>query len=388
MKSIFDVIVIGLGAMGSAAAFHLARADRRVLGIDRFHPPHPHGSSHGQTRIIREAYFEHPAYVPLIQRAYSLWADLEIRSGRKLLQVTGGLMTGAADSIVVAGARRSAELHGLPHEVLSAAEISRRFPALQPGKNMIGIWESRAGILFPEECVAAHLQAAKNAGATLALNETVLRWESDGAKVSVKTERNVFVAANLVIAAGPWAPSLIPELKAALTVERQVQFWFNPLQNRRHFQPENCPIHLWEYEPGRFFYGFPDLGSGVKVARHHEGEVANPDSVRREVGEEETNVMRDLVRRFLPDANGPVKQAVACLYTNTADGHFLLDVHPEHPNVMIASPCSGHGFKFSSVIGEVIRQKVCGETCPFDLGLFGAWRNWNSVAHKRKNFPA
>ena len=358
--------------MGSAAAFHLARAGRRVLGIDRFHPPHTGGSSHGQTRIIREAYFEHPTYVPLIQRAYVLWSELEKQSIRKLLQITGGVMAGAPGSIVVEGARRSAELHHLPHEVLSAAEISRRFPVLQPANNMIGIWEPRAGVLFPEECVTAHLEAAKNAGATLALNQAVLRWESNGQKVSVKTERNEFEAAHLVIAAGPWASSLIPELKGALTVERQVQFWFEPLHTRRLFTPANCPVHLWEYEPGRFFYGFPDLGNGVKVARHHEGEVANPESVRREVGEEETNVMRDIVRRFLPAANGPLKQAVACLYTNTADGHFLLDAHPEHPNVIIASPCSGHGFKFSSVIGEVIRQKVCGEKCPFDLGLFAA----------------
>jgi sarcosine oxidase len=281
----FDAIVVGLGAMGSAAAYHLARRGRRVLGLDRFAPPHDLGSSHGQTRIIREAYFEHPDYVPLVQRSYALWGELERESGQRLLQQTGGLMIGPPEGVLVAGARRSAEQHGLPFEVCSDTEVRRRFPALRPAPDMVAILEPRAGILFPEACIAAHLGLAERHGAVLHTGERVTGWQADAGRVSVTTDAGVYAAGRLILAAGAWMAGLLDELPLPISVERQVVYWFDPARNGAVFSPARCPIHLWEFEPGRFFYGFPDVGEGIKVALHHGGDTTFPDDVVRQVGE-------------------------------------------------------------------------------------------------------
>jgi sarcosine oxidase len=370
MAANYDVIIAGLGAMGSAAAFHLARSDLRVLALDRFAPPHSLGSSHGQTRIIREAYFEHPVYVPMVQRAYVLWHELQQLAGEPLLLQTGGLMIGQENGVVFGGAKRSAELHHLPHEVLSVSEIHRRFPALRPDQSMSGIWEPRAGILFPERCIAAHLALAARHGADLRYDEPVLSWSPVGSGVEVNTSKARYQAAQLVLSAGSWVQQLVPELNLPFTIERQVQFWFEPNASPALFHPEHCPIHLWEYDQRRFFYGFPDLGDGVKVACHHHGETTSPEAIRREVSADEVEAMRAVVRRFLPTGDGPLRSAVVCMYTNTPDEHFWIDRHPNCPGVFIASPCSGHGFKFSSVIGEILRDLVIEGKSAFDLDLF------------------
>ena len=370
METTFDVIVVGLGAMGSAAAYHLTRQGRRVLGLDRFSPPHALGSSHGQTRIIREAYFEDPRYVPLVQRAYELWTALEREAERRLLLETGGLMIGRPDSTVVRGARRSAETHGLRHELLAAAEVRRRFPALRPDDDMVAVWEPRAGILIPEACVAAHLAMARRHGATLRVDEPVLRWEPDGGGVRVASAQGVYAAGQLVLSAGSWLTSLLPDLALPLTVERQPLYWFEACRNAASFTPERLPIHLWEHAPQRYLYGFPDLGDGVKVARHHEGRLTDPDAVDREVHAEEVEAMRGLVRRYVPDADGPLRSTAVCLYTNTPDDHFLIDRHPAHEQVVVASPCSGHGFKFASAIGEALAELLSEGRTRLDLSLF------------------
>jgi len=369
MPSTFDAIIVGLGAMGSAVAYHLAQRGKCVLGLDRFAPPHTLGSSHGQTRIIREAYFEHPVYVPLVQRAYELWSALEKQTGRCLFRQTGGLMIGRADGVVVAGAKRSAQEHSLQHEVFSAAEVRTRFPALQPRDDMIAVWEPRAGILFPELCVEAHLTMARKQGADLRSDEAALSWEADGSAVRVVTSKAAYHAGQLVLTAGSWIQSLLRDLKLPLAVERQVQFWFEPKHPVR-FRPDHCPIHIWEHGSGQFFYGFPDLGDGVKIACHHEGEMVDPDSINREVRPEEVESMRAVVRQFLPDADGPLRSAAVCMYTNTPDGHFFIDRHRSHARVWIASPCSGHGFKFSSVVGEVMAELLTDGQTRFDLSLF------------------
>jgi sarcosine oxidase len=371
MSSRFDVIIVGLGAMGSASAYHLAKQGRKVIGFDRFTPPHASGSSHGKTRIIREAYFEHPLYVPLIQRAYELWAELERESGATLFRQTGGLMVGRPDSAVVIGANRSAEVHRLSHESLSAHEVRLRFPALHPTDEMVAILEPRAGILFPETCVETHLALARRHGAKLHFDEPVLRWRPDGGGVSVFTSKGDYQAGQLLLTTGSWISSLIPELRLPLTVERQIQFWFEA-RNPACFQPDRCPIHIWEHEPGKHFYGFPDLGEGVKVASHHEGKIVNPDSIDRFVAPDEVEAMRVIVRRFLPDADGPLRSAVVCMYTDTPDHNFFIDWHPAHSRVLIASPCSGHGFKFSSVVGEALAELLVEGRTRFDLGLFRA----------------
>jgi sarcosine oxidase len=369
MSLSYDVIIAGLGAMGSAAAYQLAQRGKRVLGLDRFAPPHAFGSSHGQTRIIREAYFEHPLYVPLIQRAYQLWAELESATERSLFRETGGLMIGKPESAVVAGATRSAREHSLPHAILASADVRSRFPALCPTDEMVAVWEPRAGILFPEICVDAHLTLARAHGAVLHANEPALSWETDGGGVRVTTSKGACHAGQLVLTAGSWIQSLVTDLQLPLAIERQVQFWFEP-KLPVEFQPERCPIHIWEHEPGRFFYGFPDLGGGVKVACHHEGVKTHPDSINREVRPEEIEAMREIVRKFLPGADGPLRSAVVCIYSNMPDGHFFIDWHPTHPRVLIASPCSGHGFKFSSVIGEVLANLLTEAPMQFDLSLF------------------
>ncbi|MBI3848916.1 MAG: N-methyl-L-tryptophan oxidase [Verrucomicrobia bacterium] len=370
MSNNFDVIVVGLGAMGSAAACHLAKRGKKILGLDRFTPPHAFGSSHGQTRIIREAYFEHPLYVPLIQRAYELWAELERQAGRPLFLQTGGLMIGQPDGVLVRGAKRSAEEHHLQHEMLTAHEVRLRFPVLTPSDDMVAVWEARAGILFPEACIEVHLAAARTRGARLHFAEQVLRWDACSSGVNVRTSRGEYQAERLILTAGSWINSLLPDLKLPFSVERQVLFWFEPRTQAAAFHPDRCPIHIWEHEPGEFFYGFPDLGNGVKVARHHQGERADPDKIRREVDAVEIESMQAVVRRFLPSATGPLRSSAVCMYTDTPDEHFFIDAHPAFPQVTIASPCSGHGFKFSCVIGEILADHILGDKSRFDLSLF------------------
>lgn len=373
-ENTYDVVIAGLGAMGSAAAFHLARRGARVLGLDRFAPPHAFGSSHGRTRIIREAYYEHPLYVPLVRRAYDLWAELEEESGRRISLRTGGLMIGPPDSTLVAGARRSALEHGLPFRELSAAELRERVPAFQPADDMVAIEEPRAGILFPETCIEAHLELARKAGAELRMDEPVVGWRATDGGVEVTTERGRYAAGRLVLAVGAWLPGLIGELRLPLAVNRQVLHWFRPDPPTHLFDPERFPIFMWESAPGMMWYGFPDTGDGVKVAVHHHGEPADPDTLRRSVTDEEAAPVEALLRRFMPAALGPRIESAVCMYTNTPDHHFIIDAHPAHPHVLLVSPCSGHGFKFSAAVGELVADLVTGAPARFDLAPFAAGR--------------
>jgi len=368
-----DVAIVGLGAMGSAAAFELSRRGASVIGIDRFTPPHTFGSSHGDSRIIREAYFEHPVYVPMVQRAFDLWRDLERRSATALLRQTGGLMIGAPASALVAGALHSARVHGLQHEVLSAHDIRTRYPVLQPSPDMIGVWEPRAGVLSPEVCVAAQLEQARRHGAILRFDEPVDRWQADDGHVSVFTAASRIRARQLILSAGAWTGSLLPAVRWPMRIERQVMHWFEPLDDAAAFTPQRCPVHLWQFDGERFFYGFPVTAAGVKVAFHHGGDTTTVDDVRRDVTAYEVDEARAAVRRFVPAADGRTLASVVCLYTNAPDEHFWIDRHPEHPNVLVASPCSGHGFKFAPVIGEILADLVESRQPRFDLSLF-RWR--------------
>ena len=266
-----DAVVVGLGAMGSATLAELARRGRRVVGLDRFSPPHELGSSHGRSRIIREAYFEDPRYVPLVQRAYARWEQLERETGSRLLLRTGGIMIGPPDGALARGALLSAERHALPHETLSAGEARAAYPALRVPDGAIAVREPRAGVLFPEACVAAHLGLAREHGAEIRGEEPALGWEADGGGVEVRTAHGRYRAGSLVLCPGAWMRHLVPELALPLAVTRQVLYWFAPAASPERFVPERFPIFLWEDAPGRFLYGFPDLGDGVKVARHLEG---------------------------------------------------------------------------------------------------------------------
>lgn len=365
-----DVIVAGLGAMGSAAAWHLAERGQRVLGLDRFAPPHSLGSSHGSSRVIRQAYFEHPLYVPLVRRAYECWRELEQRSGRTLLRRTGGVMIGPPAGIVVGGARASAIEHGLEFEEITAGELRRRFPGFEPPAEVVGIWEPDAGILDPETAIEAQLELARRSGAELRRNEPVLSWKEWPGGVEVTTPRGTYAADQLVIAAGPWLRRLVPDLEVPLEVERVVVFWFLPARATDLFSPERFPIFIWEHAPGLAWYGFPDTGAGVKVGLHYQGEAADPETVERAVAPGEVERVRALLREWMPAADGPVRDASVCMYTNTPDRHFLIDRHPGHPRVLMASPCSGHGFKFASAIGEVVADLVERGESRFDLAPF------------------
>ena len=362
--------------MGSAATYHLSRRGLRVLGLEQFGRLHQLGSSHGKSRIIREAYFENPLYVPLVQRAYECWADLEAQSSRRLLTRTGGLMIGPPTGTVVGGARASAVQHGLPFEELSAADIRKRFPAFRPAAEDVAIWEPRAGVLDPEAAIEAHLALAHSHGAELHFDEPVRHWSERGdGRITVQTPVGTYDAAKLVIASGAWVASLVPSLALPLVIERNVVHWFEPLSTSGPFGPLHLPIFIHEYEPTHAWYGFPDLGDGVKLALHHQGETTTADTVRREVAPAEVERVRAIADRYLPGAAGRVRESAVCLYTNTPDEHFIVDIHPEHSAVIVASPCSGHGFKFSSVIGETIAALAIDDVTRFDLSPFriGRW---------------
>ncbi len=355
-----DTIVVGLGAMGSAAAFHVARRGKRVVGLEQFTLAHDRGSSHGRSRVTRQAYFENPAYVPLLGRANELWTQLQRDSGMRLIEITGGLMLGPPDGGVVKGTLASARTHGLPHEVLEAAEVRRRFPAFSIEDGKIGVLDKVAGVLFPEDCIRAHAAAATQAGAELRWQEPVVTWKATGDCIEVKTTQGTYVAGNLVLCAGPWMGELLAGLSVPLAVERNVLYWFRPTTNVELFAPDKFPVFIIEYEPGKLFYGFPALGDdGVKVARHHTGISCSPSDIHREVNQDEIREARGILGRNLPTVNGDLLSATTCMYTNTPDGHFIIDRHPRHPNVILASPCSGHGFKFASVIGEVLADLAC-----------------------------
>lgn len=376
MNPTFDVIVLGLGGMGSAAAWHLGRRGQRVLGLEQFTAAHDKGSSHGRTRIIRQAYFEDPCYVPLLRRSYQLWEELEKASGEKLLTVTGGLFMGRPECETVAGALQSAREHNLQHQFLEAEEIRKRWPAFTPPEDTVGVYEKVAGFVLPEKAVATHLQQAGQAGVSLRFDEKVLEWHATAqGGVQVKTTYGIYEAGQLVITAGPWVGEVLTEMRLPLEVERKTLFWFEPTGGTERFGLGAFPIWCWEMGGGLFLYGFPATdgpSGGVKVAVHREPKVVpcQPDAVDREVSEEEIELMRDRLADRLPGLGGRCLATATCLYTNAPDGHFVLDRHPEHSQVLIVSPCSGHGFKFCPVIGEVVADLMTTGTTRHDVQPF------------------
>ena len=369
----YDVAVVGLGAMGSQTLAALAGRGAHVVGIDRFAPPHTEGSSHGRSRIIREAYFEDPIYVPLVQRAYEGWRRLEAASGCRLLRTTGGLWYGRPDGPLVRGTLRSVAAHALPHERLDAVEMRRRFPAFHTADDWVGILEPRAGVLDPEGAIAAALTVAERHGATIIRDTPVLGWVAQPDHVTVTTPAGTIRADRLVLSTGMWMAELAAPLARHLTVQRNVLYWFDALDPDA-FAQARCPVFLAELSDTRMLYGFPDTGDGVKVALHHHGPVCTPGTVDRNVAPTEIEAMRALLRDWLPSANGPLRATAVCTYTNVPDGHFILDRHPRSERVWVASPCSGHGFKFSTAIGEVLADLALTGSSWLDLAPFGLAR--------------
>jgi sarcosine oxidase len=368
-SSRYDVIVIGVGGMGSATLYYLARRRRKVLGLERYNIPHEMGSSHGITRIIHLAYYEHPAYLPLLRRAYELWRELQQHAGEQLLFLTGSVDAGPPDSPVFEGSRQSCEVYNLPHEVLTAKQLNRRFPGYRLPAETMAVFQPEGGFLMPERCIVAHVVQAQALGEVHA-REPVLGWEPLRDGVRVRTGRAIYEADRLVIAAGAWLSKLVESLAVVAVPERQVLAWFQP-RRPALFVPEQFPVFNLLVEEGRF-YGLPVYGvPGVKLGRyHHLGEIVDPDRMDRECHPHDEQVLRTFAERYFPEGAGPTMALRACLFTNTPDEHFILDLHPDYPQVAIASPCSGHGFKFCSVVGEIMADLAERGQTQHDISMY------------------
>ena len=351
---IFDVAVIGLGGMGSAIAAHCARRGASVIGIEQFGIAHDRGSSHGKSRMIRKAYFEDPAYVPLVLRAYELWRELEHESGSALLQTTGVLSVGTENSDIIAGTRRAATEHNLGIEALDRSEVLRRYPRLQLEPNEVALFEPDAGVLDPERAVEAHLKVAQRLGADLRFGQAMQGWTTRDNTAGIQFDKGETIEAKtLVLSLGSWFKEILESLGVTIRVQRNVQAWFAPENDG--YRAGSFPAFLLDRAglPAPL-YGFPDFGDGVKAAFHGAGELTEAARLNREI-DFETDVA-PIVRsmeRWMPGGAASFRGATPCMYTLTPDSNFVIDRHPEHPNVVLCGGFSGHGFKFAPVIGEI-----------------------------------
>lgn len=356
----YEAIVVGVGAMGSATCYHMARRGTAVLGLEQFGIPHSLGSHHGESRMIRLCYYEHPDYVPLLQRAYALWEQLERDSGQKLLHITGGIYMGGPSSEFVAGTLRAAREHRLPHQQLDRRQLRDRYPQFHLPDDHVGVYEPNAGFLMPERVVAAHAELALRHGAELHGHEPVLDWQADGERLKVRTAQSIYSAKRVIFCGGAWSERLLGEIGVKLVVTRQVLGWVWP-KRPELFALGMLPVWAIDNPDGTQHYGFPMLGPsgggsrpGFKVAHHFRGAPTTPDSIDRNPQPDDENDFRGVLRRMIPDADGPLLSMSVCMYTNAPDSHFIIDRHPRCPKALIACGFSGHGFKFASVIGEAL----------------------------------
>ena len=353
----YDCIVIGVGGMGSAALYHLAKRGLRVVGIEQFDIAHDRGSSHGQTRLLRKSYFEHPDYVPLLHRAYEMWAELEQASGTRLYRRTGLLLVGPPEGEVVSGVRRTAKQHQLDIEEVAATDFGDRFPGFVVGEHMAALFEPDAGYLEVENCVRAHVQVAEGCGARIATGQIVRQWQADARSVTVETDAETYTAAKLVICAGAWSAQVLAGLGLPLEVRRKVVMWFDA--DAIYNQARGCPVFCFD-KGDDFFYGFPAIDEdGLKVALHSGGEVVEqPEQLDRELREADRREIEPFLAEHLPKVGPTLKRSSVCMYTMTPDEHFIIDRHPEHAHVAFAAGFSGHGFKFAPVAGSVLADLV------------------------------
>jgi len=358
-----DVVVVGLGGVGSAAAAVLARRGHRVLGLDRYPPVHDQGASHGETRIVRKAYFEGASYVPMLVRAYALWQELG------LLTRTGGLFLGAQDSRVLAGSLATAVAHDLAHEVLDPAEVTRRFPAITPPEGTVALYEADAGVVSPEAAVRAQLDRAAVAGADLRHGVVVHGWTATASGVRVDTSAGTFEAGALVLAPGRWAPELLADLELPLSVEPRVMHWFDPPGGAGAFAPDRFPAWIWERADGTTPYGVPAVagpGGGVKAAVHH--------STSRPAGDWTLSELATLLAPLMPGLGDQLLRSADCAYTMTPSEDPFVGRHPAHEQVVVACGFSGHGFKLTPVLGEVLADLVVDGTTAYDLAFLSPTR--------------
>ena len=365
-RTTYDVVVAGLGGFGSSIAYHLARRGLRVLGLDPRPPAHAEGASHGESRIVRQVYFEGTAYVPLLLRTFELWHELAL-GGQPLLRRTGGLFMGTAGTRVLDGSIATAREWSLDHELIDAAEIARRFPALRPPADTMGLYEPQAGVVGPEAAVSAHLRAATAAGAKLRHDEEVTGWSAGADWVAVTTSRGLVEAGALVLAPGRWTSGLLGGLDLPLVVEHRVQHWFAP-RRPAGFEIGALPVWLWDRTDGTSFYGVPSLAGegGVKAAVHF--------STARPPADWSAAHVAAVVGELMPDLGDRLVRSAPCWYTLTPDQHFVVGPHPASDRVLLACGFSGHGFKFTPVLGEVIADLVVEGRSSFDLSSFDPLR--------------
>ncbi|WP_254545803.1 N-methyl-L-tryptophan oxidase [Halomarina pelagica] len=367
----YDVIVLGVGGMGSAAVYHLARRGVDVLGIERFDVPHAMGSSHGITRIIRRAYYEHPSYIPLIERAYDLWDDLAEETGRPVIHRTGSVDAAPPGNVVFEGSLRSCAEYDIPHEVLTGAELAERFPGYRLPEDYRALYQPDGGFVVPEQAIVGHVEAAGAAGGEVRARERVTGWEetADGG-VRVETDRGTYRADRLVLAAGAWNSAFADELSGLAVPERQVLAWFQP-ETPATFRPENFPVWNVSVPEGRF-YGLPIYDvPGFKLGKyHHRDEEVDPDDWNRDPEPEDERLLREFTAKYFPDAAGPTMRLATCMFTNSPDEHFILDTLTDHPQVAVGAGFSGHGFKFASAIGEILADLALDGTTDHPIDMF------------------
>jgi len=355
--------------MGSAALCQLACRGLRSTGIEQFEIGHDRGSSHGATRMIRLAHFERPSYVPLMRRSYALWHELEDIVHQRLLHITGIAEIGPPTGDVILGTRAGANAD-LPSEVLDAQALMRRYPAFKIPHSFVAIFQPDGGFIEASKALAANIAVAKERGAAVRTGEKVIAVEPAGSGVRVVTDRGAITADFAIVAAGPWLCSLFPELRLPLTVTRQVIGWFEP-QQPEQFAASRLPAFMFESEYGHH-YGFPAYADkGIKFAKHHHlGEAVHADSYERTVSAQDETAIRAPLARYLPAANGPMRTTETCLYTMTPDNTFIIDRVPGFPQIVVASPCCGHGFKFAPVVGEILADLVTQGTTAHDIAPF------------------
>jgi sarcosine oxidase len=369
----FDVAVIGLGAMGSSAAAFAASRGAKVIGLEAYFPAHPLSSSHGDSRLIRLGYFEDPSYVPLLQRAYENWRALEAQLRTDILTVTGVLQIGAPDSKIVSGTRASCEMHGLAHQILDKQEMARRFPAFALDDGEIGLLDPQGGYVRPEAAIMGYLKLAAEHGAALHFGEPVLSIDQGGNGVTIVSGTATYRARKVIVATGAWIAELVPQLRSRAVPIRQVVAWYQP-SDGFVAGPQRMPCFLRDDGEGGSYFGFPNIGiDGVKVGRHaHFREPIDPRAPNPPVNEADTALLDSFVRKRLPHAASMRARATTCRYTMLPSEDFLIDHVPGAPDVVVSSACSGHGFKFTSVIGELLADLALegGSTLPHGLFSF------------------
>ena len=371
----YDVLIIGTGAVGSAAMYYLAERGVNVVGLDRFPVAHDKGSSHGQTRIIRLAYFEHPNYVPLLNRSYELWKDLEEKSGNQLYSETGIIQIGPADGEIVAGVRESAQQHGLEIENLTASDVTSRYPGFLVPEGMEAVFEKRAGFLKVEQSIKTYIDLALNYGAELYAGVSVDNWKrSSDNRIEVITNRGVFSADNLIVTAGAWAKDLLRPLNLNLTVVRKPLFWFE--SDRTYDIEAGCPAFFYETPQGAF-YGFPSIDElGLKVAEHTSGDpVLDPLKVDRSLHKTDKAKVDGFIASHLSKMHNPrMTDHKICMYTRSEDEHFIVDSIPGSPHVNFVAGLSGHGFKMASVLGEIMADLAINKSTNHPIEFLSAKR--------------